>query len=88
MKFKEIEKTAVVSTAHLTCDQSNTLSNYHQLGVVSVPYGYRINVTLFNCKEEFNSLLVLFGAAKKEGMTHVLFDCDGPVIEGFEEHDW
>ena len=88
MKFKEIEKTAVASTVHLTRDQNDTLSNYYQLGVVSVFYGYRINVTLFDCGQDFKSLSSLFDAAKKEGMTHVLFDCDGPVIDGFEEYDW
>jgi hypothetical protein len=93
----ETEKVLVASTAHITeednfllerCGEDNTLVVYSTEFFFLIP----LNQEFGNAPELKFSLAFarLFDFAKthKEKFTHLKLDCDGSLIEGFDQFDW
>ncbi len=89
----EIEKVLVVSTGNITKEDSELLtkaSEENTLTVYETEFFYLIPL----CQELSDKFSIGFGKlfefAKnhEEGFTHLKLDCDGELLEGFEEFDW
>lgn len=89
----EIEKVLVASTAHITYEDNLLLqkaSEENTLIVYSTDYFFLIPL----CQELGGKFSIafkkLFDFAKDhaEGFTHLKLDCDGFLLDGFEEFDW
>ena len=92
----EIEKTLVVSTAHITKEDNHLLQIVADAIIIvyDCEYFYLIPLTeniLESIGEVFSPAfkkLIEFTKTHEEGFTHLKLDRDGDTLEGFEEFDW
>lgn len=99
----EIEKNLVVSSSHVTQKDMELLEKAstddltkRTLGVIVYSTEHWIQVYVGKMADSVNfhkfsdSFRKLFEFAQKheEGFSFMKLDCDGPVIEGFDVHEW
>lgn len=84
----EISKMLTLSTGHLTEEACNT----YLATVISYPkseYGWFIYVnTADELEDPPLSLLDCIGFAEEHGCDWIMFDCDGPIMEGLTTYEW
>ncbi len=86
----EIEKTLVVSTAHMS-RQDYVLSRITSSLVVYVQVEFYVIPLDQELDSRFSSSfrdLFNWAKAHEEQFTHLKLDRDGPQLEGFETFDW
>lgn len=100
----EIYQTWVLSTAHITKADDAVLrrvthrqNKESEFIAYSFEYGYRIFIQEDDFEEAqgqwarsglSDACRKLFNRAHKMGVRYVEFDCDGPVEEGLDTHEW
>lgn len=84
----EIEKTLVVSTAHLTKEEADILWNSENYIVVSTEYYVIIDIALFTWLVVSDHLQAIQALAKENGCQYVKFDRDGNTLDGYKTFDW
>ena len=88
----EIVKTLVVSTLHITKEDSEVLSESHSNEIVAHSYEEGWWVWTGEANEHFALLSVfannVIAVARENDCQWVRFDADGPEIEGLEKFEW
>ena len=93
---REIEKSLMVSTAHITEAENQRLAEDpgNVISVYPTPYGYRIHVPLDPMDkkvlhaEGYPSLPRIFEIARAEDCAWIHLDCDVIPYDDLEEFDW
>jgi hypothetical protein len=89
LAFPEEQRMAVISTGHVTEEDSEAIPRLIRNGSINGmtrEHGWMISVS--SNDGDLPRLHAILNAARESGFHWVLLDCDGDTVDGLEVFDW
>lgn len=89
LAFPEEQRMAVISTGHVTEEDSEAIPRLIRNGTINGmtrEHGWMISVS--SNDGDLPRLHAILNAARESGFHWVLLDCDGDTVDGLEVFDW